>query len=384
MWERIREIIRKEFIQTLRNPRMRILLFGPPLIQLLIFGYAVNMDVQNAKVVWIDLDHSPEARDLLAELQGSSYFNIEQIQPRNDIEVLLDRSSAQGVIRVLPGFSRDIKRGNTALVQVLIDGSNSNTAAILSGYINQVVANYSARVLEDSRNAQIMGRTGGLGGVPSMPISGIIGQNRVWFNPDLQSRDYFIPGVVVNIIALVTIILTAMSIVREKEIGTMEQLMVTPIRPFELILGKLLPFAVIGIFEVALITTAAFLVFRVPLRGSLLVLLACSVVFLLTTLGVGLFISTVSHTQQQAMLSAFLFFLPAMMLSGFAFPIRNMPLVVQYLSYLDPLRYFMQIVRGVFLKGTGIQFLWPQIAEMAAIGLAIFSLSVFRFHKRLD
>ncbi|MBP1608630.1 MAG: type transporter [Acidobacteria bacterium] len=384
MWERIREIIRKEFIQTLRNPRMRVLLFGPPLIQLLIFGYAVNMDVQNAKVVWIDLDHSPEARDLLAEFQGSSYFNIEQIQPRNDIETLLDRGSTQCVIRVLPGFSRDIKRGNTALVQVLIDGSNSNTAAILSGYINQVVVNYSARVLEDSRNAQIMGRTGGLGGVPAMPSSGIIGQNRVWFNPDLQSRDYFIPGVVVNIIALVTIMLTAMSIVREKEIGTMEQLMVTPIRPFELILGKLLPFAVIGIFEVALITTAAFLVFRVPLRGSLLVLLACSVVFLLTTLGVGLFISTVSHTQQQAMLSSFLFFMPAMMLSGFAFPIRNMPLVVQYLSYLDPLRYFMQIVRGVFLKGTGIQFLWPQIAEMAAVGFVIFSLSVFRFHKRLD
>ena len=217
-----------------------------------------------------------------------------------------------------------------------------------------------------------------------MPSTGIIGQNRVWFNPDLESRDYFIPGVVVNIIALVTIILTAMSIVREKEIGTMEQLMVTPIRPFELILGKLLPFAVIGIFEVALITTAAFLIFRVPLRGSLLVLFGCSVVFLLTTLGVGLFISTVSHTQQQALLSSFLFFMPAMMLSGFAFPIRNMPRVVQYLSYLDPLRYFMQIVRGVFLKGIGIQFLWPQIAEMAVVGLAIFSLSVLRFHKRLD
>jgi ABC-2 type transport system permease protein len=384
MWERIREIIRKEFIQTLRNPRMRVLLFGPPLIQLLIFGYAVNLDVQNAKIVWIDLDHSPEARELLADLQGSSYFNVEQIQPRNDIEVLLDRGSAQGVIRVLPGFSRDIKRGNTALVQVLIDGSNSNTAAILSSYVNQVVANYSARMLEDSRNAQIMARTGGLGGVPSMPNSGITGQNRVWFNPDLQSRDYFIPGVVVNIIALVTIILTAMSIVREKEIGTMEQLMVTPIRPSELILGKLLPFAVIGIFELALITTAAFLIFRVPFRGNLLVLFGCSVVFLLTTLGVGLFISTVSHTQQQAMMSAFLFFMPAMMLSGFAFPIRNMPPVVQYLSYLDPLRYFMQIVRGVFLKGTGIQFLWPQIAAMAAIGIAIFSLSVLRFRKRLD
>jgi ABC-2 type transport system permease protein len=384
MWERIREIIRKEFHQTLRNPRMRALLFGPPLIQLLVFGYAVNMDVQNAKLVWIDLDHSQESRELLADFQGSPYFKIEQILPRNDVERLLDRSSAQCVIRVLPGFSRDIKRGNTALVQVLIDGSNSNTAAILSSYVNQIVAGFSARMLESVRNSQIMGRTGGMGGVPSMPRTGIIGQNRVWFNPDLQSRDYFIPGVVVNIISLVTIILTAMSIVREKEIGTMEQLMVTPIRPFELILGKLLPFAVIGIFEVALVTSGAFLAFRVPIRGSLLVLLGCSIVFLLTTLGVGLFISTVSHTQQQAMMSSFLFFMPAMMLSGFAFPIRNMPLLVQYLTYLDPLRYFIQIVRGIFLKGTGIQFLWPQIAAMAALGATIFSLSVLRFHKRLD
>jgi len=384
MWERIREIIRKEFHQTLRNPRMRALLFGPPLIQLMIFGYAVNMDVQNAKIVWIDLDHSPEARELLSDFQGSPYFNIEQILPRNDVETILDRGSAQCVIRVLPGFSRDIKRGETALVEVLVDGSNSNTAAILSGYVNQIIANYSSRVLKDARNAQIMARTGGMGGIPSMPQAGLVGQNRVWFNPDLQSRDYFIPGVVVNIISLVTIILTAMSIVREKEIGTMEQLMVTPIRPFELIIGKLLPFAVIGVFEVALVTTGAFLVFRVPLHGSLLVLFACAVVFLLTTLGMGLFISTVSHTQQQAMMSAFLFFMPAMMLSGFAFPIRNMPLLVQYLTYLDPLRYFMQIVRGIFLKGIGIRFLWPQIAAMAVLGATILGLSILRFHKRLD
>jgi ABC-2 type transport system permease protein len=384
MWERIREIIRKEFHQTLRNPRMRALLFAPPLIQLLVFGYAVNMDVKNSKIAWIDLDHTPEARDLLADFQGSPYFNVEQILPRNDIEQLLDRGSALCVIRVLPGFSRNIKRGNSATVQVLIDGTNSNTAAIVSSYINQIVANYSVQALAKMRNSQIIARTAGSNAVLSLPLSGIVGQNRVWFNPDLKSRDYFIPGIVVNIIALVTIMLTAMSIVREKEIGTMEQLMVTPIRPIELILGKLLPFAVIGIFEVALVTTAALLIFRTPFRGSMLVLFGCAVLFLLTTLGVGLFISTISHTQQQAMMSSFLFFMPAILLSGFAFPIRNMPLIVQYLTYLDPLRYFMQIVRGVFLKGTGVQYLWPQIVALAAIGMAILSLSALRFHKRLE
>jgi ABC-2 type transport system permease protein len=384
MWERIREIIGKEFRQTLRNPRMRVLLFGPPLLQLLVFGYAVNMDVKSSRISWIDMDHTPDARELLSDFQESSYFNVEQIPPRNDVEQLLDRGSAQGVIRVLPGFSRDIKRGNTAAVQVLIDGTNSNTAAILTSYINQIIANYSARRLTEARNAQIMARTGGVGGVVAVPLSGIIGQNRVWFNPDLESRDYFIPGIVVNIIALVTIMLTAMSIVREKEIGTMEQLMVTPIRPIELILGKLLPFAVIGIFEVALVTTAALLIFRTPFRGSLLTLFGCAVLFLLTTLGVGLFISTISQTQQQAMMASFLFFMPALLLSGFAFPIRNMPLPVQYLTYLDPVRYFMQIVRGIFLKGTGVQFLWPQIAALAAFGIAISSLSALRFRKRLD
>jgi ABC-2 type transport system permease protein len=201
---------------------------------------------------------------------------------------------------------------------------------------------------------------------------------------DLKSQNYFVPGVVVNIIALVTVMLTAMSIVREKEIGTMEQLMVTPIRPMELILGKTLPFAAVGLLEVLLVTGAALLIFAIPFRGSMLLLLGCAAAFLLTTLGFGLLISTVSSTQQQAMMASFFFFMPAFMLSGFAFPIRNMPLTVQYLTFLNPLRYFMEIVRGIFLKGIGLTVLWPQVMALLVLGTVLFGLSVLRFHKRLD
>jgi ABC-2 type transport system permease protein len=209
-------------------------------------------------------------------------------------------------------------------------------------------------------------------------------QSRVWFNPDLRSREYFVPGVIVLMIALVTIMLTSMSIVREKEIGTLEQLMVTPVRPLELIMGKLLPFAAVGILEVVLVIVAALLIFQVPIRGGIPLLFGSALLFLLSTLGVGLFISTISHTLQQAMMSSFFFFMPAMLLSGFAFPIRNMPPLVQYLTYLNPLRYFTQIVRNLFLKGAGVETLWPQMTALFLFGIAILGLSALRFRKSLD
>jgi ABC-2 type transport system permease protein len=298
---------------------------------------------------------------LRARFQGSRYFDI-TAYPQRDAQIreLLDRGEVVAAVYVLPGFGRDVLRGQSGAVQVLVDGTNSNTAAIVSSYARQIIAAY--------------GQTGGRLNV----------QSRVWFNPELESRDYFVPGVVVNIIALVTVMLTAMSIVREKEIGTMEQLMVTPIRPIELMIGKLLPFAAIGLFEVGLVTSAAMLVFDTPLRGSVVLLFGAAILFLLTTLGAGLFISTISHTQQQAMMSSFFFFLPAMLLSGFAFPIRSMPAAVQFLTYVNPLRYFMDIVRGIFLKGTGLAHLWPQLAALLAIGTAALLLSAARFRKRLD
>ncbi len=384
MWRRIREIIRKELKQALREPRMRVLLIGPPMIQLIVFGFAVNLDVEKARVAWMDLDSTPASRDLRASFAGSPRFAI-VATPRDDNQAqeLLDRSDADLVVRVLPGFERDILRGATPAVQLLVDGSNSNTASIVAGYAGEVVNRFAAGVTPVMQNQLAMTRIAS-GGALGAAIPKLAARTRVWFNADLKSRNYFVPGVVVNIISIVTLMLTAMAIVREKEIGTMEQLMVTPIRPMELMIGKLLPFAGVGLLDMALVTGLALAVFRVPFRGSLLMLVASSMLYLLTSLGVGLFLSTISETQQQAMIASFMFFMPAFMLSGFAFPIRNMPPAVQWLSYLNPIRYFIEIVRGVFLKGTGPAVLWPQMAALAVIGVAIMTFSALRFHKRLD
>ena len=386
-WKRVHEIILKEFRQTLREPRARMLLIGPPLIQLVIFGYAVNLDVTNSKIAWVDRDKTPASRELLSEFEGSAYFSV-AATPENigQAQDLLDRGEVKAIVGILPGFARQIERGDTAAVQILLDGTDSNTASVLSGYASQAVAAYSGKMMAKRQQGLQMGAmaASGIDGPRYIALPSLNIDSRVWFNADLESRNYFVPGVIVNIITLVTLMLTAMAIVREKEIGTMEQLMVTPIRPIELILGKTLPFALAGMVQVVLITAAAMALFRVPLRGNPLLLLACSALFLMTTLGAGLFISTISNTQQQAMMSSFFFFMPAFMLSGFVFPIRNMPQAVQYLTVINPVRYFMEIVRGLFLKGTGADTLWPQMLSMAIFGLAILVISALRFHKRLD
>ena len=385
MLERIRMIIRKEFRQSLREPRFRVMLFLPPILQLIIFGYAVNLDVEHSRLAWMDQDRSPESRELRAAFEGSRYFRV-TVTPQSDDEVrdLMDHGDVEVLIRVLPGFARAVAHGDRTAVQVLVDGTNSNTGAIVSGYASSVISSYAAGVLQRQQEARLVARTAAAGGPAGGPPGDLKARTRVWFNPALYSRNYFVPGVVVNIIAIVTIMLTAMSIVREKEIGTMEQLMVTPIRPIELMLGKMLPFALVGLIQVTLVTAVALLLFRIPFRGSVLTLYGSAALFLLTTLGSGLFISTISSTQQQAMMSSFMFFMPAFMLSGFAFPIRNMPVAVQYLTWLDPLRYFVEIVRGVFLKGVGPSILWPQMLALAVIGVGILGGSALRFHKRLD
>lgn len=384
-WSRVREIIRKEVRQVLREPRMRMLLIVPPMVQLIVFGYAANLDVERSSMAWLDRDHTPESRELRAEFEGSGRFQV-RFFPRDERAAagLLDAGEAQTVVQVLPGFARDIQRGEATSVQVLIDGSNSNTASVLAGYAAQIVARYARKVLARQRDAALAARTIATGAPTRVKVPELEARPRVWFNASLKSRYYYVPGVVVNIIALITIMLTAMSIVREKEIGTMEQLMVTPIRPFELMLGKILPFAAVGLGEVILVTGAALFIFEVPFRGDALVLLGASVLFLLTTLGVGLFISTVSRTQQQAMMSSFFFFLPAFSLSGFTFPIRNMPEAIQYLTYLNPLRYILEIVRNIFLKGSGVQVFWPQMLALLVYGVTVFTLSAIRFRKRLD
>jgi ABC-2 type transport system permease protein len=382
MWERISQIIRKEFLQVLRNRRMRTALFVPPLFQLVIFGYAVNLDVDNVSTAILDQDHTPMSRELISDFSGSGRFNITKvIYTDADIQRLLDGGRVLAVVRVLPNFQRDIARGNAGAVQVIIDGTNSNTASLISNYANEIVGNFDQKLVQDAQQRKLL--TVNPGSV-SMKTSRIDARDRVWFNADLRSRNYYVPGVMANLIMVVTVMLTAMAIVREKEIGTMEQLMVTPIRPIELMLGKTLPFAAVGLVDVTLVTGLALVWFRVPFRGNFLVLLACAALFLLTSLGTGLFISTISRTQQQAVMSSFFFATPTFMLSGFAFPIRNMPLPVQYLTYLNPLRYFVEIVRGTFLKGVGVSVLWPQMVVLAVYGVAVLLFTASRFEKKLD
>ena len=385
MRQRLRCIMRKEFRQVFRDPRMRAMLFMPPLIQLLIFGYAANLDVNTAHIAWMDQDHSSASRELLSQFQGSGRFQI-VAEPDSDAQMqkLLDQGKVDAVVRVMPGFARDVDRGRTTSVQVLLDGTNSNTASIVSNYAAQTIARYSAEVMAQLQRSKMVAGTMASGGAMHPAVPQITARSRVWFNPDLKSRNYFIPGVVVNIITLVTLMLTAMAIVREKEIGTMEQLMVTPIRPMELILGKTLPFVLVGLWDMILVVAASLLVFHIPFAGNFGLLVVCTLLFLLTSLGAGLFISTISRTQQQAMMTTGLFFQPFFMLSGFSFPIRNMPVSMQILTYINPVRYFMEIVRGIFLQGTGISTLWPQMVALAVFGVTILWLSVLRFHKQLE
>jgi ABC-2 type transport system permease protein len=377
--------MRKEFLQVFRDPRMRAMLFMPPLIQLLVFGYAANWDVNTVRIAWMDQDNSSASRELLSQFQGSGRFLI-IAEPDTDTQMqrLLDQATVDAVVRVMPGFARDVERGRATSVQILLDGTNSNTASIVSNYASQTVARYSSEVMTQLQRSKMVAGTMASGGAMHPAVPHITARSRVWFNPDLKSRNYFIPGVVVNIITLVTMMLTAMAIVREKEIGTMEQLMVTPIRPVELILGKTLPFVLVGLWDMILVVAASLLVFHIPFAGNFGLLVVCTLLFLLTSLGAGLFISTISRTQQQAMMTMGLIFQPFFMLSGFSFPIRNMPFSMQLLTYINPVRYFMEIVRGIFLQGTGIGTLWPQMLALAAFGVTILWLSVLRFHKQLE
>jgi ABC-2 type transport system permease protein len=387
MWERIWVIVHKEFIQVLREPRMRVLLFLPPIMQLVIFGYAVTLDVDHARIAWMDMSHTPESRALRARFESCGRFDV-VAQPGSEDEVqhLLDRSEVHAVVAVLPEFARDLARGRTAQVQVLLDGTNSNTASLVSAYAAGVISEFAKDVSPNRpKNLQSIQMTvrgaGGAGKSSSVPIAS---GTRVWFNPDLRSRNYFVPGVAANILLMITLMLTAQAIIREKEIGTMEQLMVTPMRPIELIIGKTLPFALVGMINMLFVTGGALLIFRIPFQGNFLLLMFCALLFLMTSLGAGLFLSTISNTQQQANMGSFFFTTPAFMLSGFTFPIRNMPTAVQYLTYLNPLRYFMEIVRGIFIKGVGISILWPQMVILTVYGVAILGLSALRFHKKLD
>ncbi len=368
---RIKYMVKKEFIQIFRDRKMKPIIFVTPVLQLIVFGYAVTMDVANIRTAVYDLDKTSVTREIARRFESSGYFRI-VAYPGSDTEVkeLLDRGDATVVLSFDHGFTSDLEARRRPALQVLLDGTDSNTAQVAAGYASGIIMQFSQDlIMKTAYRAQ--------GGYLDV-------QPRAWYNADLKSKNYNVPGVIAIMVFLVCLLLTAMAIVREREIGTMEQLMVTPIRPAELILGKTIPFAAIGFFDTFLVTLVGTLWFEVPIRGSIPLLSLATAVYLLSVLGFGLFISTISRTQQQAMMASFLFFAPAILLSGLMFPIENMPLAVQLVTYLNPLRYFLIIIRGVFLKGSGIAILWPQFLALFILGVSVVATSSLRFKKRLN
>jgi len=375
MLDRIKTIILKEFIQALRDPKMRAVMFVTPVIQLLIFSFAVSTDVKKIPTAIYDLDNTKESRQLIREFTYSKYFLPEYYIENDSTQAdLIDKSLVVAVIRVNRGFGRDVQGGKRAAFQLIVDGTDSNTAANILRYAAGIAEQYTRKI--NAPRLQVL--LSGPAGLPQVDL-----RSRTWFNENLESRNFYIPGVMGMVVMIVTLLLTAMAIVKEKEIGTIEQLVVSPIRPFELILGKLIPFAVVGIVDVIVIALVAIFFLHVPMRGNFLLLLVGSGLFIISTLGLGLFISTCSRTQQEAIMSMFMVAQPMMLLSGFVFPIANMPPAVQLATYLNPLRYYLVIIRGIFLKASGIDVLWPPMLALAVMGVTIFTLSSLTFHKRL-
>ncbi len=374
MFERASAILVKEFKQIFRDPRMKTVIFITPLIQIILFGYAANKDINYVPTAIYDQDNTKESRELLRRFTYSKYFVPEHyIFSNKEQNSVLEMGLVNVVIRIDRVFVRSLNADKDASIQLAFDGTDSNTAMIVMGYANTIVNNYQFDLMREKAQASGWTKT-----VPSVDL-----RDRAWFNGNLISRNYYLPGVIATIVTMMSLLLTAMAIVKEKEIGTMEQLIVSPLKPLELIVGKLLPFGVIALIQITLITALGVLWFHVPLRGNLFLLLFSTCIYLFTTLGIGLFISTISSTQQEAMMSVFLFYMPTILLSGFAYPITNMPQIIQWFTFVNPLRYFMVVIRSIFLKGIGLEILWVQLTPLLIMGLLVITFSVFRFRRSL-
>ena len=369
-------IIWKEFLQLRRDPRLFPVIFISPILQLLLMGYAANLDVRNIPSVICDMDRSSASRGFLDGFMNSGYFSVSgRVERIEEIDRYLDQGAAAMAFVIPRGFGDKLAGGKQASVMIIADGSESQSATIGVNYAAIITGRYTQRIILEAFEK--------MRGSGVRPVT-VNSEVRVWYNPELSSRNFMLPGVLGLILMIMTTSLASLGIVREKEAGTMEQLIVTPIRPYQLIVGKLLPFVLIGLIQSALVVSAAKWWFLVPVRGSVPLLFALSLAFMLNTLGVGLFISTISRSQQQAMFTTIFFIMPMMLLGGFVFPVENMPRFFQFVSFAVPTRYFFVIIRGIMLRGAGWPELWDQAAALLALGSALLGLSVLRFHKKLE
>ncbi len=376
MFRRVRHIMRKEFIQVWRDKKLRFFLIFPPLVQLLVYGYVINFDIKRVTVAIFDESRSKESRDLIKRFSSTDWFRVRHlVNHERQLVNLIDDGQVTMALRIQWDFAKRIREGKSGPVQVILDATDSNAALIVTRYASMVLDDYAQQRLKERFQ-----RLGTQLGEFNPPLAV---EPRAWFNVNLISRYSMVPGVIAMVVLLLSLMLTALSVVREKEIGTMEQILVTPIRPVELMLGKTIPFVLISLGDVILVTAVGILWFEVPFRGSILVLLLGTICFLFNSVGLGLLISTLASTQQQAMMAGNFFLTPAIMLSGLVFPIANMPLIFQYLTYLNPLMYFIIVVQGIFLKGAGVAILWPQMAAMVGLGLGMLTVAVLRFQRHV-
>ena len=370
---RVKYLIWKEVIELRRDPRLVAIVILAPILQLFLLAYAATTDIRDVPVLVADADRSSASRELIARFAASPSFTIAGVvSSPEEVEVYVDKGLAWIAVAIPPGYGSALGAGRPQTLQIVADGSDANSAGVSMSYAASLISQYG-------RELAARAAPGAAGAGPLVDP-----RIRVWFNPRLESRDFMIPGVVALLLLVVTTNLSSMGIVREKEVGTLEQLNVTPVSRWELIVGKLLPYAMIGMIEVVLVLSVAVFWFQIPMRGSVALLLGMSAVYLMTTLGLGLFVSTISSTQQQAMMTTTFFFLmPMVYISGFIFPIENMPTAIQWFTYLIPLRYFLVIVRSIFLKGVGLETFWPEALALTAWGAAILTLAIVRSSKRL-
>ncbi len=371
----VRAIMRREFIDVRRDRRSLILTFLYPISMLIMYGYGIRYDVDNVPLTILDYDHSPESRDLTEQMLRSGYFHLvrwARSERELDRDLMTDASKAAVVIP--REFAARIRAREPTTVQAVIDGSDANTATIAQGYLLAMMARYSSTVAAS--------KSGALAAQLSAPPIEL--KSRIWYNPELKSVNFIVPGVIAVIMMIVGAIMTALSIVKEKERGTMEQILVSPIRPLEMMIGKIVPYVIIAFIDLLIVVSAGYVVFHVPIKGSLLQLTVLSLLYLTSSLGTGVFVSTIANTMQNAMLAAiFLSLLPAILLSGFVFPIENMPVVIRFITYFFPGRYFVTAIRGVYLKGVGLSVLWPEALMLLCFSIVIVWLSASRFQEKL-